>query len=137
MVAVPEWFRFRKPKQALLEAVPVNRRMKTYSAQSGYVYQYAFAGQRPCVHGGSPGIEYAFDVCHDRKSVQRVWVFVADAALAPWVETNGRTLTGSERYGVAKLALRGAFDDRPPARIHERIEPDDAGVRAILEELDV
>jgi len=51
-------------------------------------------------------VEYAFDVSSDRKTHHRLWVFVADAALAPWAQENGRTLTNSERYGVATNAAK-------------------------------
>lgn len=111
--------------------------MKSYSGQSGYVYQYAFRGQRPARHGRDIGVEYAFDATYDRKSVHRLWVFIADAALVPWMERNGRDLTNSERYGVAKLALRNAFDERDPLQLQERIAPGSDEVIAILEELDV
>lgn len=75
-------------------------------------------------------MEYAFDVCHDRKTYQRIWVFIADGAL-------NRTWINSERYGVAKMALRNAFDERPPVRIHEPIAPAADEIRTILDELGV
>jgi hypothetical protein len=112
-------------------------RMKTYSAESGYVYQYVFAGQRPAGRGRQAGLEYAFDVSYDRKTHHRIWVFVADASLTPWMQANGRALTNSERYGVAKIALRNAFDQRAAARIHELIAPGADEVEAILGELGV
>jgi hypothetical protein len=111
--------------------------MKTYSAASGYVYQYVFAGQRPSTRPRHPGVEYAFEVTYDRKTTHRVWVFVADAAIEPWQQLNGRALTNSERYGVSKIALRNAFDERAPSRILEPIAPDAAEVAAILDELGV
>ena len=97
--------------------------MKSYSAMSGYVYQYVFVGQRPATRDRNPGVEYAFSVSYDRKTHHRIWVFVSDHAVAGWTEDNGRTLTNSERYGAAKMALRNAFDQRVPAEIHEPIAP--------------
>lgn len=126
----------RKQDEAPLTGAPAQPRMKTYSAQSGYVYQYAFRGQRPAATKPS-GIEYAFDVTYDRKTMHRLWVFVADAAVAAWIDRNGRDLTNSERYGVAKIALRNAFDDRAPSAIHDRIAPAADEVITILEELGV
>ena len=35
-----------------------------------------------------------------------------------------RELTNSERYGVAKMALRNAFDQRVPGQIHDPSHPD-------------
>ena len=37
----------RKKKDAPLTGAPAVRRQKTYSAESGYVYQYFYEGQRP------------------------------------------------------------------------------------------
>jgi len=37
----------RKKKEAPLTGAPAVRRQKTYSAESGYVYQYFYEGQRP------------------------------------------------------------------------------------------
>lgn len=138
MVAVLRWFQFgKKSDDAPLTGAPAAARLKTYSSLSGYVYQYVFAGQRPASRNSAQGMEYAFEVCYDRKTHHRIWVFVADAAMAEWVSANHRTLTNSERYGVAKIALRNAFDDRPPERIHEPIAPLAAEVTAILDELGV
>jgi hypothetical protein len=126
------WFK-RERKELPFTGAPAHVRMKTYSAMSGYAYQYVFAGQREV----SGGIEYAFTVSSDRRTRQRIHVFVGDAPLAEWVGINGRELTGSERYGVAKMALRNAFDERTPGRLREPIAPTAAEVRSILEELDV
>jgi hypothetical protein len=138
MVAVLSWLKFgRKTDPAPLTGAPVKPRLKTYSAESGYVYQYVFAGQRKAERGRQQGTEYAFDVSYDRKTHHRIWVFVADASLTPWTQANERTLTNSERYGVAKIALRNAFDNRAPERIHEPIAPGADEVRTILDELGV
>jgi hypothetical protein len=137
MVAVLKWFKRKDSSEAPLTGAPASPRMKSYSAASGYVYQYAFRGQRPARHSRDIGVEYAFDVTSDRKTMRRLWVFVADAALVPWMEANSRELTNSERYGVAKLALRNAFDERNPTQMLERIAPASDEVNAILGELDV
>ena len=132
MVAVPLWFKKRKAEQPLTGA-PSLPRLKTYSANSGYVYQYVFVGQRPA----DGGVEYFFDVSHDRKTWRRIPVFTGDAALAPWIRDHARELTNSERYAVAKIALRNAFDDRAPAHMVDRIAPGPDEVNAILDELGV
>ena len=135
-IAVWNWFR-RKPTEEPLTGARPGARMKSYSAMSGYVYQYVFIGQRAARRERRGGMEYAFAVCHDRKTHHQVWVFVADESVAAWSADNGRELTNSERYGVAKMALRNAFDERTPANILEPIAPGPEDVRAILEELDV
>lgn len=138
MVAVLSWLKFgREADPAPLSGAPAKPRMKTYSAESGYVYQYVFSGQRSASRGRETGIEYAFDVSYDRKTYHRVWIFVADASIKPWTRANRRTLTNSERYGVAKIALRNAFDSRPPEAMHEPIAPASEEVSQILEELGV
>jgi hypothetical protein len=138
MLAVLGWFRFgKKPPKAPLTGAPAKPRLKTYSAASGYVYQYVFAGQRPWLERRRAGVEYAFDICYDRRTNHRVWVLVADDVLDSWVRDNHRSLTNSERYGVAKIALRNAFDARVPERIEEPIAPGPDEVRAILDELGV
>ena len=138
MVAVLKWLQFgKKADEAPLTGAPAKARLKTYSAQSGYVYQYVFAGQRATSRNRAPGMEYAFDVSYDRRTHHRIWVVVSDDALSGWVGANNRTLTNSERYGVAKLALRNAFDERPPERMHELIAPAAEEVLTILEELGV
>ena len=136
MVAVFSSFKkkSRADAEPPLTSPSTGPRVKTYSAASGYVYQYAFVGQRI----REREIEYVFEISFDRTTRHRVSVWVADSALRPWTETNGRELTSSERYGVAKIALRNAFDEREkPEAIHERIAPGAEEVIAILEELDV
>src|SRR5438270_10664971 len=105
MVAVFAWWKKKSLEPPLLPG-PVGPRLKTYSAASGYVYQYAFTGQRVW----PDGIEYIFRVFYAGSGEQRISVWVMDGAVADWVGRNGRQLTSSERYGVAKLALRNAFD---------------------------
>ena len=40
------------------------RRMKTYTGQTGYVYQYYFVGKRDALPGApeAPATEYIFDI---------------------------------------------------------------------------
>ena len=108
------------------------RRQKSYSAQSGYVYQYFYEGQRPFCGGA----EFVFDVTGDRKICPSVSVLVADAALEPWERSHGRALTSTERYAIAKMALFQAFDERPnPASMQAPIQVRAADVEGIMEML--
>jgi hypothetical protein len=111
--------------------------MKTYSANSGYVYQYYFAGQRTANREGRGGTEYVFQVSADRKTECAVSVFVEDSLVDGWVLANGRELRGPHRYAIAKIALRNALDERQPHQVFAEIRPLAAEVAAILEELDV
>lgn len=126
---------FRKPKTAAplpLRGAPPHPRMKTYSARSGYVYQYYFAGQR----AANRAVEYVFQVSADRKTESAVSVFVDEAIVEFWMHEHGHDLRGSHRYAIAKLALRNALDERPPKEALAEVRPDAAEVTAILEELD-
>jgi len=91
------------------------RRLKTYTAQTGYVYQYYFVGQREALAGDpeSPATEYIFDVTADRKTTFAVSVFVGPPALDAWAATRGRALSQPECYAAVKLRLMQAFDDIP------------------------
>ena len=95
--------------------------MKTYSAQSGYVYQYFYEGYR-AAEGHESGQEYVFSISSDRKNWRDATVFLADEALRGWETAQQRTLTSTERYAVAKLALFQAFDERlTPAAMNDAV----------------
>ena len=104
------WFS-RKPQP--LTGAPDVRRQKTYSGQSGYVYQYYYEGHRPYERKREKGTEFVFEVSADRKKSAPVAVLVSAAAIDDWEGRHGRTLNGSERYAIAKMALFQAFDERP------------------------
>ncbi len=133
------WLRKRRPAvpEQPLRGAPPHPRMKSYSANTGYVYQYYFAGQRDVVRGRTPGNEYVFHVSADRKTLSAVTVFLADGIVEDWIRDNGVDLRGSHRYGIAKMALRNALDERPPEQALADVIPDAVEVAAILAELDV
>lgn len=108
------------------------RRIKTYSAQSGYVYQYFYEGQRPL----ETATEFVFTLSHDRKNWHNASVLVSNAALAAWEQRHARELHSNERYAVAKMALFQAFDEREdPERMKEPVRLRPADVEAIIETL--
>lgn len=112
------WRKFRQSPEPLRGAPPV-RRLKTYSAQSGYVYQYFYRGYR--ISGEVT--EYVFETSADRKTAFPVTVMLPASSIA------GRNLTTTECYAVAKMALFQAFDERDtPAAMHQpvRVRPSDA-----------
>jgi hypothetical protein len=90
------------------------RRMKTHTAETGYVYQYYFVGSRPALDAApeAPATEYVFDVTSDRKTTFAVSVFVRAAAVSQWKDMHSRPLNDAEQYAAAKLALLRAFDQR-------------------------
>jgi hypothetical protein len=89
------------------------RRMKTYTGQTGYVYQYYFVGRRAALESdpAAPAAEFIFDVTADRKTTFAVSVFVQSAALDRWAAARGRSLTEAEQYGAAKMRLFRGFDE--------------------------
>jgi hypothetical protein len=88
------------------------RRAKTYSAESGYVYQYHFEELRsPHTRNDRLGSEYVFMVSCDRKTMHPVAVFLGRQALDAWAEAHGRELTGSEQYAAVKMRLFRFFDE--------------------------
>jgi len=123
-------------KTAPLAGAPTVRRQKTYSAQSGYVYQYFYEGHRPST--GERGTEYVFDVSSDRKTSSPVSVVISDAAVASWQNESGRTLSATEQYAIAKMALFQAFDEREsPESMREAIQVAPRAVPAILAALHI
>src|SRR5579871_136397 len=92
---------FKKP--APLSGAPAIRRQKTYSAQSGYVYQYFYEGHRSYRRNDGSGAEFVFNVSADRKTSVAVSVFVSDDAVAAWEQKYGRALAATERYAAAKM----------------------------------
>ncbi len=90
------------------------RRIKSYSAQTGYVYQYYFEEVRPRQQrGGREGTEYIYVVSRDRKHTFPVPVFLRRDAGEHWAESHGRPLNGTEEYAAAKMRLFAAFDEIP------------------------
>jgi hypothetical protein len=105
---------FNNPRMARPDAV---RRIKTYSAADGYVYQYHFFEGNRAQRSGKPGGEFTYMVSSDRRSPFPFKIFVKRSALEAWAKQNGRSLTSSEEYAVAKMRLFKAFDEgavQPP-----------------------
>jgi hypothetical protein len=97
------------------------RRVKTYTAESGYVYQYYFVGQREALADApeAPATEFIFDVTRDRKTMFAFSVFVQPSAVAEWTAMHGRALTGPEQYAASKLRLLRGFDEIGAADLRE------------------
>lgn len=87
------------------------RRVKSYSAATGYVYQYYFHQVQESRRGFSAGNEYVYMVSADRKTAFPVRIFVRRDAVRDWARRHGRELTGTEEYAVAKLRLLQALDE--------------------------
>jgi hypothetical protein len=98
------------------------RRIKTYTAQTGYVYQYYFVGKRAVLASDpeAPATEYVFDATSDRKTTFAVSVFLRPEALAAWAANRGRALSDPEQYAAVKLRLMQGFDEIPDMVHHGR-----------------
>ena len=60
---------------------------------------------------GAPGGEFTYVISSDRRSAFAFKIFVTQSALKAWAKVNGRALTSSEEYAVAKMRLFQAFDE--------------------------
>ncbi len=85
------------------------RRLKTYTGQTGFVYQYYFVGKREALD--TPATEFIFDVTPDRKVTYSVSVLVPRAAADAWSAHHGRPITEPEQYASAKMRLQRGFDE--------------------------
>jgi hypothetical protein len=114
------------------------RRIKTYSAESGYVYQYQFQDVHPAKKGAFAGNEYIYYVSGDRKTMFPVHIFVRRDALDKWTKKTGRALTGTEEYAVAKMRLFQALDEIEDfAAKRPELVVDDSNLGGLLERLDL
>jgi len=112
------------------------RRMKTYSGESGFVYQYYFLESRPQRKlWGRGGIAFLFHVTSDRKNFFVSEVLVEDAALRAWEKLHGRALVEQERYAAAKMALFRAFDESRQDEDLLRVRVSEANIESLLEPL--
>ena len=126
------------PAPLPLRGAPPVRRRKTYSAQTGYVYQYYYKGYRESDRAGAPGNEYVFQVSSDRKSSFPLTVFLPGGVVESWQQAHGRALAPTEQYAAVKMALFEAFDgkdDLGPA--NAEVEIDASGIENFLTTLEI
>lgn len=124
------WLRFGKAEPRL-EGAPAVRRLKTYSAESGFVFQYVYEGSRE----QQGDLEFVFSASHDRETYYPVRVILSAGARGGWESAN-RPLSVHELYGIAKLALMSGFDGADPRNWDRRVEPDAEEVREYCRRLD-
>lgn len=115
------------------------RRIKSYSAASGYVYQYHFEEVCPRQsRGGQEGTEFVYVVSRDRQRSFRVPVFLRRDAVERWAETHGRPLSGTEEYAAAKMRLFAAMDEMAELEAERlRIEVTPENVEELLAPLEL
>ena len=116
------------------------RRVKTYTAQTGYVYEYYFVGKRDALGDDplAPSTEFIFDVSPDRKNVFAVSVFLLPRALESFAADRGRDLSDPEQYAAVKLCLLQAFDEIPNMlQDGRRLTVDTVTLLALLESVGI
>jgi hypothetical protein len=116
----------------------VAHRIKSYSAATGFVYQYQFVEVQKARRGLSLGNEYVYIVSVDRKENFPLTVFVKQSAEDKWAKREGRKLSGTEEYAAAKMRLFQAFDEvEDLAATKPDLLVDDSNLDALLKALDL
>ena len=118
------------------------RRVKSYSTANGYVYQYYFYELNRVLVAGEAAAEFVYAISADRGTSFALRILVMQAALEAWAWANGRALTSSEEYAVAKMRLFEAFDESVvPLTAKEaseaRLVVDESNLEELLEMLNI
>lgn len=130
--------RIRQPNNWAMGKPETVRRIKTYSASTGYVYQYQFQDVHPAQNPSEAGNEYVYYVSADRKTMFPIRIFVRRSALDAWSKQNSRVLTGTEEYALAKMRLFQALDDVEDfANERPNLAVDDSNIGELLSRLDL
>jgi hypothetical protein len=109
------------PRRRTLSGAPATRRIKSYSASSGYAYQYFYEGRRDSL-ARRGGTEYVFSVSSLAGAWRQFSVEEAEQIVSAWQVEKQRELSPTERYAVAKLTLLEELDRRPvPEALPERV----------------
>jgi hypothetical protein len=122
----------------VVESQSPPRRIKSYSAATGYVYQYVFHHMGKARRGLARGTEYVYMVSTDRKTTFPLGIFVRRDAVERWSRAARRALSGTEEYAVAKMRLFQAFDEMENVTAEtDGLTVDESNLPALLSLLDV
>ena len=114
------------------------RRVKSYSAATGYVYQYYFLETQKSRRGLHGGTDYVYMVAVDRGAAFPLRVFVRHDAVRHWSKKSGRQMSGTEEYAAAKMRLFQAFDEvEDLSAARPDLIVDDSNLLALLAQLDL
>jgi hypothetical protein len=131
-------FARRTPNNRPMARPEAARRIKSYSAATGYVYQYYFYEVQKTRRGLAAGTEYVYMVSVDRQKVFPLRIFVRHGAVEKWAKNVGREMTGTEEYAVAKMRLFQAFDEVDDLAIAQlELLVDESNLEALLAQLDI
>ncbi len=106
------------------------------------MYQYSiYELNRVLVDDQAAG-EFVYAISGDRGTSFGLQVIVMPAALEAWAAANGRALTASEEYAVAKMRLFQAFDEgeipvTAKAAREVRLVVDESNLEALLKLLGI
>ena len=106
------------------------------------MYQYCFYEVNRIVEDGRPAGEFIYAVSADRKTMFGLRILVFQSALQAWALANGRPLTSSEEYAIAKIRLFRGFDEGEVPPTAESVAPlslavDESNLEAMLETLNI
>ena len=119
-----DWWRRFFPRQPELGGAPRTGRQKTYSAESGYVYQYVLLSFRNHRSGGEDLHEYTFEVSGRPGKMSNISIVLKESVLHTWMRGHDREFSASERYGIAKITLKRELDSaESPAWLPESVSP--------------
>ena len=131
-----KWLERKRPAPVKSEpefrGAPATVRRKTYSAVTGYVYQYVYRGYKE-LPAERPGRAFVFSATRNRSTYFDIIVELLDReiqAAATWA------LSNAERYALAKMTLFAAFDEHGnDALIEAPLAPDRVAMREHLNTL--
>lgn len=106
------------------------------------MYQYCFYELNRVLVDGQPAGEFIYAISADRTTSFGLRIFVMQSALDTWAQANGRALTSSEEYAVAKMRLFQAFDEGvvpliPEAAGELRLVVDEVNLEEMLRLLNI
>lgn len=113
-------------------------RVKSYSASTGFVYQYYFLETQKSRRGLHAGTDYVYMVAADRGAAFPLRVFVRRDAVRKWGKSVGREMTGTEEYAAAKMRLFQSFDEvEDLVSARPDLIVDDGNLESLLAQLDL
>lgn len=123
-MTVVDWWRRLFPRQPELGGAPRTGRQKTYSAESGYVYQYVLLSFRHHRGAGEDLHEYTFEVSGGPGKTSNISIVLKGSVLHTWIRDHDREFSASERYGIAKISLKRELDSAEnPAALPSSVSP--------------
>lgn len=112
---------------------PLRPRIKTYSAESGYVYQHVYRGHRIV----DSFQEHVFSVSAHPGRWDALTVRLAVSVISEWERRNLRVLTSTQKYAVAKMAMFQLLDEAGGAPGPLEVSPDLPAIEKYLEHLQI